>query len=463
MAFAEEGLRQSTITTTRTSRLQRPWLLVWLSTVPVALLRASQLAESDTFWQIRTGLWTVAHRAIPHSDPFSWTVRGKPWTLNSWGFNVLLAALYRLGGLPVAALGAAAVVAGIFAIAVRLARGLGASPLPTGLFLLAGSPLLIAYLAARPGLADYAGTLALLGLLGWRGGWRVVWLLPLCAVWVNLHAGAVLAIPIVVAYGAFAVARSRSRLATVECVALLASAMLGVLLNPYGFGIFGQTIAVRDASTAYVVEWQHANLTSPVQATTLALGTVALWAAWRRRDAVFAPALAVLVVGSVVAVRVQPILVLAALPLLAAAASRSPYMNGYIYSRRRVWQLALVPLVALAIVGLTHVGRPDRSTYPSAPVLASLPRDCHALTSYSNGGYVTLERPDVLVSIDSRNDLYGGRALRRYESMMEGRGSLEGANCALIPPTSELANRLEHEGWQRIAIDKAAVALIPQD
>ena len=28
---------------------------------------------------------------------------------------------------------------------------------------------------------------------------------------------------------------------------------------------------------------------------------------------------------------------------------------------------------------------------------------------------------------------------------------------------SERADRLEHEGWQRIAIDKAAVALIPQD
>lgn len=64
------------------------------------ILRAGTLAEANTFWQIRTGLLTINHRAILRADPFSWTMAGKPWTLNSWGFNVLIAGTYRLAGLP---------------------------------------------------------------------------------------------------------------------------------------------------------------------------------------------------------------------------------------------------------------------------------------------------------------------------------------------------------------------------
>src|SRR5215471_15408329 len=64
------------------------WLLAMLAFVPFAVLRAGDLSEADTFWQIRTGLFTIAHRSIPAVDTFSWTMRGKPWSLNSWGFNV---------------------------------------------------------------------------------------------------------------------------------------------------------------------------------------------------------------------------------------------------------------------------------------------------------------------------------------------------------------------------------------
>jgi hypothetical protein len=64
------------------------------------ILRAGTLAEANTFWQIRTGLLTISHRAILRADPFSWTMAGKPWTLNSWGFNVLIAGTDWLAGLP---------------------------------------------------------------------------------------------------------------------------------------------------------------------------------------------------------------------------------------------------------------------------------------------------------------------------------------------------------------------------
>src|SRR6266851_1035467 len=79
---------------------RHPWLLAWLAFLPVAVMRAGVLSEADTFWEIRTGLITLSHRALPAVDSFSWTMHGEPYTLNSWGFNVLIAIAYRLGGLP---------------------------------------------------------------------------------------------------------------------------------------------------------------------------------------------------------------------------------------------------------------------------------------------------------------------------------------------------------------------------
>lgn len=86
------------------------WLLAWLALLPLAALRAGMLAETDTFWQIRTGLLTIAERAIPSVDPFSWTAYGESWRLNSWGFNIVVGMAYRVAGLPGVAITCAAMV-----------------------------------------------------------------------------------------------------------------------------------------------------------------------------------------------------------------------------------------------------------------------------------------------------------------------------------------------------------------
>lgn len=54
------------------------WFLAWVAMLPLAVLRAGQLAETDTFWQVRTGLLTLENRALPSVDAFSWTAHGEP-------------------------------------------------------------------------------------------------------------------------------------------------------------------------------------------------------------------------------------------------------------------------------------------------------------------------------------------------------------------------------------------------
>src|SRR4051812_18665459 len=54
--------------------------------------------DGDVSWHIATGQWILDHRAIPHTDPFSFTWRGKPWVPIEWLAEVIYASAYRLGG-----------------------------------------------------------------------------------------------------------------------------------------------------------------------------------------------------------------------------------------------------------------------------------------------------------------------------------------------------------------------------
>jgi hypothetical protein len=446
------------------------WTLAWLSVLPFTLLRAGTLAESDTFWQIRTGLLTIHERSIPATDPFSWTMHGAEWTLNSWGFNVALAVVYQLAGLPGVALAAAAVVALLSWLVLRRARSLGASPVVAGAILVAAFPLLTVYLSARPQLVDYVAALVLVRLLGVvvdgnRPPTRALgWIALLTVAWVNLHAGALLAVGIAGATTALALAFDRSRRRAGWSLAALGVVAACSMLNPYGIGVLTHASQVAHASSSNISEWQPLDPAAPLQMLMFLPGVLALVIAARRRDVVHAAALSVTAVGSLQAMRILPILLLIAIPVLASAATR-PATLRYVTSRRRMLtQVACIGLgVVTVLAGLasTHLGRPDPAAY-SSDVVQAIPAGCRLYNSYTAGGYVILERPDVRVSIDSRNDLYGAR--RVTESVAETsarRGdldSLTGAGCVLVPPGSGLAERLgRSQAWEKLAEDSAAV------
>src|SRR5436305_12470741 len=88
-------------------------LLVAVLLIP-AVLGSSQTIfnDGDVSWHIATGEWILDHRAIPHTDPFSFTWAGKPWTPMEWLADVIYASGYNLAGYGgVAALVTAALIA----------------------------------------------------------------------------------------------------------------------------------------------------------------------------------------------------------------------------------------------------------------------------------------------------------------------------------------------------------------
>jgi hypothetical protein len=302
-----------------------------------------------------------------------------------------------------------------------------------------------------------------------RGRWAAVALTGLLTVvWVNLHAAALFAIAMA-ASAALLLLLYRRGACWRYAAAATAAAAAGCLLNPYGIDVLHQASQVQIDSSQLVTEWMPVDWASPVQVLTLVAGVGALIIAWRRREAVLTGALAVALASSLTAVRFLPVVVILATPLLAAFASNPPDpIRSYLGSRqvmfRRCGALGLVGLVAIATPSLTHIGRPEPATYPVA-VVAGIPRGCHLITNDLIGGYVILARPDVPVSLDTRNNLYGRALLIAEERVLHGSGNLSrgltGAGCVLVPPSYGLARRLRHDPhWRAVAAEPTGILFV---
>lgn len=174
---------------TRRLAIHPGWVVV--AAVAAFLVRQSMDAglNTDVFWHLAAGNWMLSHHAVIRQDVFSYTVHGRPWVAEEWGFEVLLAWLVAHVGtaaywlLSGAACGAALVVS-----ALRWRR-LGAGGLWTaGLSVLVALPLMIG-VAPRPQDLSYllfAVELLVLTAARRRREWLFC-LPPLFLIWANVH------------------------------------------------------------------------------------------------------------------------------------------------------------------------------------------------------------------------------------------------------------------------------------
>src|SRR5262249_50431860 len=100
--------------------LHVPLPILVVSGVYVLLLLIGDrlLNDPDTYWHLVIGQWIVEHRAVPHTDVFSYTMNGAPWIANQWLSQVLYAAGYALAGwtgIVVMAVAAIAAACGLLA------------------------------------------------------------------------------------------------------------------------------------------------------------------------------------------------------------------------------------------------------------------------------------------------------------------------------------------------------------
>ena len=202
------------------------------------------LADADSGWHIRTGEVILQTHAVPHKDLFSSVKPNDDWYAWEWLTDVTWAALHNTFGLRGICWFAGILIAAMVALWLRFSLWMGASLfISLGTVLLASGAASVHFLA-RP----HAFTLALLPLSVWmieadrrRLSNRVFLLIPLVALWANLHGGfpAVLLVLGALSAGSAievligAANASWARVKRYGLVTLGAAA--ASLLNPYGY------------------------------------------------------------------------------------------------------------------------------------------------------------------------------------------------------------------------------------
>jgi hypothetical protein len=150
------------------------------------------LGDGDTGWHIRTGEWILAHGQFPRHDLFSFSMQGRPWFAWEWLSDVLFAVVHQHFGLAGLVLLAGVVIAATAALLLRYMIWRGANLLVAIVAMLAVCSASMVHWLARPHMFTWGFLLLTVWLLDAdrRRRGRAVWLLvPLVALWVNVHGG----------------------------------------------------------------------------------------------------------------------------------------------------------------------------------------------------------------------------------------------------------------------------------
>jgi hypothetical protein len=485
--------------------------------VAAVLPRATwPLIDGDVWWHIRQGEEVLRGGAVPRFDPWSIAGAGRPWTSQDWGANVILAVGNGFGEWGQTGLsflfGALTVLAFWIlwrAIALRVPSVGWASRI---VWLSLGLALAGPVMGVRVQVLDLLFATAVIWIC-----WRYLvdrrrrWLvgLPLVTVvWANLHAGWLL---VFLLGGAVLVGEAVDRLLRRRpegpplawgqqrdlALSLVASAAV-LVVNPNGFDLYAYpfyTFGIT-ALSRYVMEWFPASLDTlfgQLLAAFVLIAVLPTLVFGRRRlrtaDALILVGLTVMayqairfllivgpIGGAIAAVVLSPLISQTALgrrvsPVLARLACPRSGRLGALNSAL----VALLVVIGLG-VSMLRVGPAAQQ----AEIARSLPAGAVAwmdandpgeriFNRYEWGGYIGQQRPEHLIFMDGRADVYGDELLQMYVSVIGVQGDPQDVfdryqiDHAVFPPDTPLAEWFDaSDAWERAYADETAVVWVRQ-
>jgi hypothetical protein len=435
------------------------FVIVWL--LLLAGGRSAFFKDPGTFWHTTTGE-LVLKEGFLRADPYTFTFANTWWVPYQWLGEVAMALAHRLGGFDTQLLGAVTIIAAVFAwLATRLLR-LGLHPI------LAGGLIALALAAAgshfhvRPHVFTLAAMTFVMTLLVDADAprarlARLIWIVPLCALWTNIHGGVLGGIgTVVIAFAGWVVfwlLRRPSPVASWRDAGLLALVAVGcalsTLASPYGLDMLRTWNVIMGAPELreIIVEHRPLDVTMPSAWPVLALAAVYLFVLYgTKRSAVRVSWLIPLVwlVLTFSRCRHASLFTVTAVVAITAMwrhtswalwmAARRPdfYQPGSAETRpwwASVWLPVACVLVALALqvarVPVPVVGSGwaahDPQEWP-VEVLDALkahepkPGEPNRLfnSGYSDGGFVIYHAPGYKVFVDDRCEVFGGPWLKDF-------------------------------------------------
>jgi hypothetical protein len=464
------------------TRLLRGSLPLWVGVVIYAVLIVTGnrlLLDPDTQWQITVGQWILDHHALPHTDVYSFTMRGQPWISTQWLAQLAYAEVYAWFGWtgPVALAASASAVT--FALLARcLARSLNESAVLV--FVAVALALTAPHLLARP------HVLALPIMVTWIGELIAAadrrqapsfLLLPLMALWANIHGGFVFGIAMIapIALDAMIGARADRRVmlvirwATFSALALAASCC-----TPYGWEslLASRKILALGGALPLITEWRAADFTNLRPFEICLLGGVGL-ALYR---GIKLPPLRIVILLGLIHMalsqgRAAEILALLAPLVLAVPLARqiggaeAAFPHSPLPVRgAMVAGLAVVLLAGTLTFASMHRFAPYTGNSPVAAVTELKRLNVERVfNDYDFGGYLIAS--GVAPFIDGRTELYGEKFFVDHNAAS---GLMEPDNlfrlldeyqiqATLMRTQSAATKLLDHiDGWQKVYSDEVA-------
>ncbi len=459
------------------------------------------LSDGDTGWHIRTGQWILQNQSFVHQDLFSFSRPGGEWFAWEWLSDVILALAHQAAGLRGVALGGIVLSALFCGILFRHMVWRGANIFIALPLALMGFGSATVHLLARPHLVTMvavAGTAWMIQADLRRPG-RWIWLLvPVTALWTNLHGGwlALIAMLGLTAAGTalevlFGVAEWRT---VKRYLALAAACFSASLVNPYGWKLHAHTANYLTAGwiKEVVSEFQSPSFRSENMAQfeiLLLLGCAAAGLAMIRKE--FAGPLVLLfwAHSSLESARHIPIYVAVGAPLLAdqvqwiwkrwtegaKKTSVAAILDGLgreaapSLQRTSLWPLAVLVLVAMQVIPM-----PWRSDFPSTRFPVEMVNRHNALLAGSRvltedqwGDYLIYRfYPKTRVFFDGRTDFYGETLTKEYQRLITAdhdyRQLLDKYRFDVIlarPGWALAAVLKESRGWRVVDDDGKAILL----
>jgi hypothetical protein len=464
------------------TRLTHALLPLWVGVFAYALLLLAGdrlLADPDTQWQITVGRWILDHHAVPQTDVFSFTMRGEAWISTQWLAQVAYAGVYAWFGWTGPVVLAAAASALTFALLARfLSRSLSESA--TLVFVAVALVLTAPHILARP------HVLALPVMVTWIGGLIAAAdrdgapsfrLLPLMALWANLHGGFVFGLLMIAPIAIDAIANAQGSLRKplmLRWAVLALAAILASGCTPYGWNslLASQKILSLGSALPLITEWRAMDFTHlrPFEICLLGAIGLALY-----RGITLPPLRIAMLLGLLhmalaqgraaeILALVAPLIVAAPMAGQIGAADAAP-SNRTMSSRGLVSACTAIMLVSgtLAYASL-HRFAPYTGNSPVAAVAALKKLNVERVfNDYDFGGYLIAS--GVSTFIDGRTELYGEKFFVDHNAASSLMGPddlfrlLDAYKCeaTLMRTQSAATKLLDHvDGWQKVYADDIA-------
>jgi hypothetical protein len=434
------------------------------------------LIDPDTLWQITVGQWILDHRAVPETDVYSFTMRGQPWISTQWLAQLLYAKAYAIAGWSGPVVLAASAIATTFALFAKfLNRYLSESMTLT--FIAAALSLTVPHLLARP------HVLAMPVMVLWVGGLILAadrrgapsfLLLPLMALWANLHGGFVLGLVLIAPTGLDAVSNAEPKVRKaliLRWAAFAIAALIASCCTPYGWNslLASQKILALGGALPLIREWKSADFGSlGALEICLLLGIgLALFRGLKLPPLRIALLLGLLHMALAQGRGAEIFALLAPLVVAAPLATEIGAEVSRITAPPRVAPLAIVAvMLAGGTIGFASVHRfePHPHSSPVAAVVALKKLNLtRVLNDYDFGGYLIAS--GVAPFIDGRTELYGEKFFVDHNAAS---GLMEPENLfrlledykieATFMRTQSAATKfLDHiDGWEKVYTDDIA-------